>query len=315
MDKYKVTIKLEKTPDKSQENTDIIYNNSELIEKYLTRKDYFTTKEVKLVLSKGQEEVINAIEKNNRVIIRKDRGVGLSTVINAVIACELIKSKPINIILFSENRHLNYNSSKTIINNVNILIKSLGLNIKFNTKQESYIELSNGNTIEFKHSSSLYSFYRTKRTTTLTLSDFKLYSEKYWIIFDEAAFFKTGDVIYKEMNDVFPNSKITIMSTQNGMDNLFFPIYILGDKSGFFKVNFQFFKAHKSLLENIMKIDKISNIEFFKSFTDIFFINDSTNLSSDIITDLIKPYLLSGEIFTLSDMIELIKSNKIVELK
>ena len=105
------------------------------------------------------------------------------------------------------------------------------------------------------------------------------------------------------------------MSTQNGMDNLFFPIYILGDKSGFFKVNFQFFKAHKSLLENIMKIDKISNIEFFKSFTDIFFINDSTNLSSDIITDLIKPYLLSGEIFTLSDMIELIKSNKIVELK
>lgn len=303
MKKYKLILTCERIFDKNEAEQ----NNNELIQNNLLCFSPRRSVRTKIDLSKGQKKVLYGIENHKRVIIRKDRQTGVSTILNGIVACELVKTKqiPIHIIYYSINQSLSYVNALKIRENIYTLINALNLDIKFEINNKNNIQLSNGNSIEYlSQNQSMYYTYRTNKDKIV------------WFIFDEFAFAERGMVIYKEVTQRYPNSKITIVSTQNGLDELFFPIYLLGSKAGYFKVDVPYVDAHEDLMSKVVEFKKNYNdLYFIESFSDTFLVENTDKLNSDIITELIKPHLLPDETFTFYDMIEFIQANKIINKK
>jgi len=293
MNKYKVTITLEKI---------IEDRNIDLIENLLEYRDIITSEFKSLILSVAQKKALSGIEENKNLIIRKDRQVGISTVINAIIACELIKETPINIILFTpESSFYAYNKEMVKIN-IDKLIKKLNLNIYFVKNNRETIVLSNGNKISFKS---------VNQDVSCSLCSVEL-NENSWVIFDEIAYSDNGNA--KKTYDYISHygskdMKKTIISTQNGFDDLFFPIYLLSSKAGYKKIDMLHCDAHEGAIKKVKEMYKyISDLEMTRCFSGTFIVNDKDLRNPNTITNLVTPYLLPGEKFSLQDLITFIQT-------
>lgn len=296
MNKYKVTITLEKI---------IEDRNIDLIENLLEYRDIFTSEFKSLTLSVGQKKVLSGIEENKNIIIRKDRQVGVSTILNAIIACELVKENSINIIFFACKSDF-YNYSREMIKqNIHTLIKKLNLDLYFVKDNRTQITLSNGNEISFKS---------INQDVSYSLCGVNL-NENSWVIFDEIAY---SDMEHtKETYDYLnhygsKNMKKIIISTQNGFDNLFFPIYLLGNKAGYEKIDISYHEAHKGVIEKVKEMrEYISDLEMSRCFSGTFIVNNKDLRNPNTITNLVTPYLLPGEKFSLQDLITFIQTTPI----
>lgn len=296
MNKYKVTITLEKI---------IEDRNINLIENLLEYRDVITSEFKSLVLSVAQKNVLSGIEENKNLIIRKDRQVGVSTVINAIIACELIKETPINIIFFTPESSFHAYNKEIIKINIDKLIKKLNLDLSFVKNNREKIVLSNGNEISFKS---------VNQDVSYSLCSVEL-NENSWVIFDEIAYSnndhakKTYDYIsHYGSKDI----KKTIISTQNGFDDLFFPIYLLGSKSGYKKIDVSYCDAHEGTIKKVKEMYKyISDQEMARCFLGTFIVNNKDLQNPNTITNLVEPYLLPGEKFSLQDLITFIQTTPI----
>lgn len=271
----------------------------DLIEKKITCYDIKSYKNVSFILSKGQIEALNAIETNHRTIIRKDRQVGMSSLLNAIIACKMVGDKPISISFWSPRRDICNQSKDQLKDNIRDLTGTLELKLGFTTNNSEQIILSNGNSIKY-HSIDSFNPHTSLRSC------------KYdWFIFDEAAYSDKSKLLYDEIIRRGDNPKITINSTQKGLDKFFFPIYFLGNKAGYKSVDFSYTKAHDGLIENVDKIKTWypSSLYFMSQFRGAFIIDDIRESYYGNIIDLINPYILYCEGMSMANINKFIQEN------
>lgn len=217
MKKYKIIIE-------EVEYDDLEYvlslTNKEIIEKYMSvpvfnsidRSNARAGQEFKL--NEDQNSIYEGILENNMFIAKKDRQAGATSLLSAMIACEILRGKkvayaslifdPITVLRYVK-KHLNEVFSFT-----NFLDKY------DRTKDNSRdIEYSNGG-----------SFH--------TLSENDLHYNFDWVILDEIAFLERRKASF--LLDIITGrkfKKLTIVSNQNGIDDLFMPLYFLGNDIGF----------------------------------------------------------------------------------
>jgi hypothetical protein len=289
----KITVSIEKV---------ISENIKELIEKHLTHKHPSLDENIGVSLSKTQTDVLFTIENNHRTIVRKDRQVGMSSLLNAMIACKLVKDEPIKILFYSPKREMNHRTKSAVRENTQKLINDLGLKLKFVYNNADKLTLSNGNSIEYHttNESTCFSLY----TVDINKND--------WVIFDEIAFGDRILPLYRYIRDRFNDPKITIVSTQAGLDDVFFPIYLLGKKAGYATIDARWVDAHELLKDNILKKGGYNQKMLFNEFSGFFVVNNAEKLNYDTITELIKPHLLSSEKFSLLELVDFIQKRIMV---
>lgn len=295
-------LQIENYPTLKQKNR-LISNekNIDLIQDMLPYKDLTLNEYKPLTLSKAQKKVLYGIEDSKYTVIRKDRQTGISTLLAAMIACELAREEPKNIIMFSPSRQLGYYTNSKITDNIKILIKNLELDISFIIKNCDKLELSNGSSIIFKS---------TNQDVYTSMCSIDI-SDNTWVIFDEIASSKDAYSYYEYIRN-FRNPKITIISTQYGLDKLFFPIYLLGQKAGYNRINATWTEGHDGLSDKISKISKYkNNNEMLREFSDVFVVDNADKIDFNIINELIKSHLLKNEKYTLLEFVEYIQSGMI----
>lgn len=266
----------------------------DLIENNLTYLDYNDRVLKPIILTTSQNDVLRVIEDNNNVIIKKHRTVGLTTLINAIIACRLISNDKWNITYVNINYDCMGHNLKKIINYINVLVKKYDIDIEIKFKNNE-IKFSNGNSlIMINKESDIYNH-------DICYTN--------WTIFDEAALNKNAIEVYNMIYRYYDIEKTTIISTQNGLDEFFFPIYFLGPKAGFKTINARWQTTEFIETNNIARYKKsIGNIVFEREFGDKFMIHNPDKIDSTKLIDNIKKYLVFNEIFSLSDL------NKLTEI-
>lgn len=241
-----------------------------------------------IVLTTAQDTILRVIEDENNVIIRKHRSVGVSTLINAIIACRLISNDKWNITYVNVNYNCIGINLKNIVRYVDILIKKydLDIEIKFSSNE---IKLSNGN-----------SLIMINKAFEINNHDI---CHSNWVIFDEAALNKNAIEVYNMIYHYYDINKTTIISTQNGIDDLFFPIYFLGKKAGFTSIDARWQATEYIDKSDIIRYQKTLNtVGFEREFGDSFIIHDPYKIDAVKLINNIKNYLVKDEIISLLDL-------------
>lgn len=257
-----------------------------------------------IVLSSVQKEIIDNINKE-RLLIRKDRQVGITNIINALIACKLISSEKIVINLINHNQgSIKYNYN-VIYNFLDILINALELDIVLTKEFNNYdsILLSNGNIINIVKSS--------ENNYTILREHVELNS---WFIFDEVALDESGinEKLYQLYNyiDKYQSIKITIIGTQHGIDNLIFPIYMLRDKTNFKIIdsnirNSEFFK------KDIEYLKKLCPMEYDEYFGGKFVVRNPEKIDIEKVIKNMNRFIVNGNKLSMLDLINILSNLKI----
>lgn len=295
--KIKINLNIELTCslDGDNDNVSIIEDTLSLFNNKTGSEDNFT-------LNKAQHKMLSLIENNNYSIIRKTRQAGADSLLNAVIACEVLKNNK-QVIFFGPNeRSIFYNTSK-IYHNIEKIINKLKLDVKIIKHNKSEIVLSNGSNIRLK---SLSSYDCSGFINVST-------DKKTWFIFNEVAFAENAISFYNEIKyKNFNVEKIILVSNQNGIDKLFFPLYILGEKAGFKTLHLPFLDSNYNVIKHASDLIIKNNKSFEFEFGDSFVVLNGDKIKLMDIERLIQPHLLPGNNFTIMDMVKLIKSNKIM---
>lgn len=263
--------------------------DEQVIDTCLTYKDYKNDCDSNLILDYNQHNIIEGINNNRRTIIKKDRQTGVSTAIQSLISVKLLRPEKVKIIYFT-NRHILSFTRESIRKKLLEIITNLGLETTIPTNCFSEIRLSNENSLELK---SINTFKKIDKNDI---------TDDTWFIFDEVAFEKSAIEIYSDITKYNKKPKITLISTQNGLDDLFFPIYVLGKKSGYERVE----TRHTDSGFNKINLNNFSEEQIEREFSGRFIIDDSEKLDSNILTRLCAP--LSEEDFTFKDVIDILSS-------
>lgn len=263
--------------------------DEQVIDSCLTYRDYKNDFDSNLILDYNQHNVIEGINKNRRTIIKKDRQTGVSTAIQSLISVKLLRPEKLKIFYFTNKNSLSF-CRESIRKKLLEIITSLGLETTIPTNCSSEIRLSNDNSIELK------SFNTLKHIDKNDITD------NTWFIFEEVAYSKNAIEIYSDITKYGKEPKITLISTQNGLDDLFFPIYVLGKKSGYERVE----TRHSDSGFKKINLNNFSEEQIEREFSGRFIIDNSEKLDSDILTKLCSP--LSEEKFTFKDIIDILSS-------
>lgn len=251
-------------------------------------------------LTTGQQLILNAIEEYDNTVILKDRQVGASTILNFIIACRLISNEKWNILELTCNSQISSLNIKKIREYICLLTDKLSLPVEYITNNSCEIKLSNGNYVK---SSPIIS---VEQMCSCEIE------ENSWIIFEETSYAKYANLIYKIIKDKTKDKNVsfTIISSQNGIDDLFFPIYVLGKKAGFNRVRVTYHDTEFMTDKKILSIKNMcSDTMFEKEFGGKFIINNDIEVKYFIRK--IEEFLLPEESFTMRDLFELYKSNLI----
>jgi hypothetical protein len=255
------------------------------------------------ILTTAQKSVLNAIESETNVVVKKHRQVGMTSFISAIAASRLLSNERWNILYIPGNCNLGkytLDKTKDYLHTIN---GRLNLNIDIEYSNKTSFILSNGN-----------SFYTVSpRAYSFGVSGYPSHSEQFkktWIIFEEASFNKNAEDIYYRLINQYCYGQVTIISNQNGIDDLFFPIYVLGEKAGFKKIDARY--QETEYLVNIKdQMSKcMSDKNFDKEFGDCFYDDNFKMKRPEEMIELLKPFVLKNEKLTFFDFVEIAKQIK-----
>lgn len=153
-------------------------------------------------LTAVQKRVIANYDEHNRIIVKKYRQAGITTLTTAWIVKKITESTE-HVAVYSPNSQ----TSNNIIKKVRNFLIQLGIDSR-QYDNKNYIRLQNGSSIKV-----LNTVYDT-------------YSFAPSILYlDEAAYIQNGDMIHSLFASVTENGKIILASTPNGYDNFFYRLY------------------------------------------------------------------------------------------
>lgn len=213
-----------------------------------------TKKFDKLKLSEEQELLINNILENDNVVVKKLRRQGVTTAIQALFSTMLMYNTNTKIaIMTCDCRNGNYmfdNIKRFIIKSKNQLVIDKITNRQIRLANGSYIKLINS-----EYDVSL------------------LKGENIWFLFDEIAYSINSGKLYKYINETIQSPKFIVTSTQNGMDSLLFPLWLIGDDIGYKKLEFNC--VNSIMNDNLSEyVKKLSEKHYDSQFSGKFIIND-----------------------------------------
>jgi len=243
--------------------------------------------------SYNHELILNNIGNGN-VIVKKDRITGLTSFLAAIIAIKLINEKNVNVIYIGNDQMNNSFKNKIL----DIIISEH----KYETLSKncsSTILLKNSNNISFIGKS-------------LDISK-NFINKNTWVIFDEINLLPNKSLIFDKFLHFSEN--ITLISSNNSIDNVFFPIFFLGEKAGFKRLIIKYQNSEDEIIKTVLqKSDFISEKQFCKLFGGEYFYDSENNLQNiDFLSlvDKISKYKLSDENISFLDVIDFFECEKI----
>ena len=213
-----------------------------MIENYLSTYDATQRRQVQFKLLPRQDVLVDALRDYDNVITIKSRQEGITTTVAAVMACEMVlapKDSPENVLCIGNKLDL----SQQMITKIKDFIRQLPRwffgddyfsfdpkSEKNNDKKNPIFSTCNKNELELSHNSSAAHARSSGENSSRGISAVSR------LIFDEAAFIEKGRTVYAQaLPTVSTGGKITIISTPNGKDQLYYDIY---DKARTGKNNF-----------------------------------------------------------------------------
>lgn len=157
-------------------------------------------------LTTVQRELVNAIQNNDKLIIRKSRQVGMTEIFAMITAINLCEN--------SGKRYLYYAIKQDDARNFTKRVKRY-------LNKLSYVG-NIGHVTERFITSSTYSTLTATSTSTEIIGDYD------WVMIDEAAFTNADMSKLGTITD-----KITVASTLNRLDNTFLPLWLRANKRGY----------------------------------------------------------------------------------
>jgi len=296
MKKFELTISLREIID---------YNIIETIEKnIMIPKPGNWDRYVSLNLSTSQKNIINSVKDNNKVIIKQDRRTGVSTAINAMIACEMVMGdEPIEILFVGASGDSNYYECESIQENICSLINKSNDSIFYKKKSKNEILLVNGSSLKFINEWS--------RNQPISFTEpHNERNIKQWVIFNQLSTTVRMDDLYFDFTRRCknPNAKVTIISHTSVVDNLFFPIWFLGDRIGFTRVESNLIDSH--LFPHILNSDfmNVTNSRI-NELSSKFTIDNLDKFNVKQLIDSINKHLPDNAFFSMGDLLSIL--NKI----
>lgn len=203
-----------------------------MIENYLSTFDATQKRSVQFKLLPRQEILVQALRDNDNVITIKSRQEGITTTVAAVMACEMVlaaKESPENILCIGNKLDL----SQQMITKIKEFIRQLPRwffgdeyfsldpkNQKNNDKKTPIFTICNKDHIQLSHNLSEGHARSSGENSSRGISAVSR------LIFDEAAFIEKGRTVYAQaLPTISTGGKITIISTPNGKDQLYYDIY------------------------------------------------------------------------------------------
>ena len=129
-----------------------------------------------------------------------------------------------------------------------------------------------------------------------------------WCIFDEVAFNKNAHEMYLALIDKSKNIKITFISTQNGIDKIIFPIYVLRGKTNFkvIDVSVKNTKFFRNSIERLKEM--LPEIQYLEAYSGKFIIKDPKNVDMETMIDSLNRFIIKGNKISLFDLNEIFKN-------
>lgn len=203
-----------------------------MIENFLSTFDATQKKQVPFKLLPRQEILVQSLRDYDNVITIKSRQEGITTTVAAVMACEMVlapKESPENILCIGNKLDL----SQQMITKIKEFIRQLPRwffgddyfsldpkDEKNNDKKNPIFTICNKNEIELSHNTSSGHARSSGENSSRGISAVSR------LIFDEAAFIEKGRTVYAQaLPTISTGGKITIISTPNGKDQLYYDIY------------------------------------------------------------------------------------------
>jgi len=219
MEIYELFIGLRKTSKK--EKVDIFdIDTKEIIEKALKLRSHKNTSLNDFKLNESQIKLYDFIGENNLSIIRKERQVGVTSLLCAIAACKIVKGG--NVFLYMEGGG---SLSRLFIKTVRHFIKQIDEHYSLSLTQQVF---NNDKIVLSESGGSL---------TRINYSEHHSFTGKIknddWVIFDEAAFYNKGSNAWLVSALIDTKCKVTISSTHKYDDGFFMPLYLISSKYGF----------------------------------------------------------------------------------
>lgn len=203
-----------------------------MIENYLQTYDGTQKKSVPFKLLPRQEILVDSLYKHDNVITIKSRQEGVTTTVAAVMACEMVLAgidSPETVLCIGNKLDL----SQQMVTKVKAFIKQLPRwffgddyfsfdpkDPKNNPKKNPVLSIANKDEAILAHNESRVVARSSGENASRGISAVSR------LIFDEAAFIEKGRTVYAQaLPTVSTGGKITIISTPNGKDQLYYGIY------------------------------------------------------------------------------------------
>lgn len=243
------------------------------------------SRKTKINLDSNQIKLIECINTYKKNVFFKNRCVGATTAINLLVADKLLSKEYNNILYVSAN----FQNKKIIFDDILYNIKQKineGNNFNEDIKlieTNKEIEIINKNNIMFLTYNDL-PFILGKRFT--------------WIIFDEMAFIDDKSNVGCYFNYI---ENISIISSQNGINNVFAYYYLFGKSSGF--------NVTKLLYNGLCNIDinRLNNLDKLREFGDKIIVKYDDDLKHFI------NKIYHKNTLTVEDLFEIYKEIKIID--
>lgn len=290
MKRFKLTISLDEIIDETM--ISVIENN--ITVPYPFDHD----KRIPLNLSTAQKNIINKIEENNKVIIKQDRQTGVSTVMNSIIAYKMTSGDvPIEILLIGANGNTNDADYWSIKENIDVLIDKSKHNGNYVKMSKREILLTNGSSLKFINGamSGEHSIKFTEPHDGRKIEQ--------WVIFNQLSTHINMCDLYFDFTRRYmnPNVKVIIASHTSLVDELFFPIWFLGNRIGFTKVEANLIDSHISKLQlEHIGVERV--YEMLSKFT----IADPSKFNAKKMLDSINRHLPKSEFVSIVDLLHLL---------
>ena len=219
------------------------------IEKYLSTYDENKRKNVPFVLFPKQKEFLHSIEDFSKTIAKKPRRSGLTTILSAYAAAEMVfapKETPKTILCVGMKLEL---ANQLVAKVRSFLLQVPRWYFGFDYYSPDSKSEKNTKDIFLKDSKSELQLFNGSKVIAMSSSKF-YYKDVYdasIVIFDEAAFFNEyGQKVYNSLKLIEPpffydgRVKIIMVSTPNGKDKLFYKTYI--ERNDYHFVGFKWFE-------------------------------------------------------------------------
>lgn len=253
--------------------------------------NYITGNFSSLVLTKEQRVLIDLVMENERLIVKKTRKLGVSIALQALFSTMLMCQENVKICIYQGNT--GYDSG--VLGNIKKFIQKSKNKVVVDKITNKKITLANGNYIKIINSPYDISWLK---------------EDDIWFWLDEISFSNKIQPIYDEIIERVKNPKIIITSSPNGIDNLFLPLYILGENAGY-KVHDMSWLTSELYVEKAKYVSKLHQKDYDKFYSGKFIIENSDKIDVEEFVKNINKYNKTDKCYNLSGFMSFMNSDAV----